>query len=78
MFIKSNTQHVIVEGLVSNLQMYVICVCFSYAGIQHIVCWFLCFLCLGLVIPILPVYLNCPFLIAPSVFSNVFFIYLYF
>jgi len=30
-----------------------------------------CFVCLRLVYPVLPVSLDCPFLIAPSVFSNV-------
>ena len=32
-----------------------------------------CFVCLCLVCPMLPVSLNCPFLIAPSVFANVYF-----
>jgi len=34
---------------------------------------FLCFVCLRPVYPVLPVSLDCPFLIAPSVFSNVYF-----
>ena len=37
----------------------------------HIVLCF-CFVCLRLVYPMLPVSLDCPFLIAPSVFSNVY------
>ena len=43
---------------------------FAYSGVQHIL-WFF-FLCL--VYPILPVSLNCPFLIASLVFSR--FIYI--
>ena len=39
---------------------------FSHIGVQHILCYV--FLCL--VYPMLPVYLDFPFLIAPSVFSN--------
>jgi hypothetical protein len=31
-----------------------------------------CFVCLRLVYPMLPVSLDCPFLIAPLVFSNVY------
>jgi hypothetical protein len=53
---------------------------FTYSGVQHILCcvialffFVLCdcsvFLCL--VCPMLPVSLDCPFLIAPAVFSNV-------
>ena len=37
----------------------------------HTVLW-LCFDCLRLVYPMLPVSLNCPFLIVPAVFSNVY------
>ena len=44
---------------------------FAYSGVQHILCCALfCFCCL--VHPMLPVSLDCPFLIAPSVFSNVY------
>ena len=42
--------------------------CFlGYSGVQHLLC------CVfpRLVYPMLPVFLDCPFLIAPSVFSNV-------
>ena len=37
---------------------------FAYCGVQHILC---CIPCLRLVYPMLPVYLDCPFLIASSV-----------
>ena len=49
--------------------MYVICVC-----LRNTYCVVLCFffVCLRLVYPVLPVSLSCQFLIAPSVFSNVF------
>jgi hypothetical protein len=39
----------------------------AYSGVQHIL--FSVFL--RLVYPLLPVSLDCPFLIAPSVFSNI-------
>ena len=42
---------------------------FANSGFQHMLCCV--FLCL--VYPMLPVALDCPFLIAPSVFSNVYF-----
>jgi hypothetical protein len=45
---------------------------FAYSGVQpHIV---LCFwlACLRLVCPLLPVSLDCQFVIAPSIFSNVY------
>jgi hypothetical protein len=58
----------LVEGLMSYLRY--LCL-FSYSGVQHILCCF-CFVYLGLVYPMLPVSLDCPYLIAPSaVFSNV-------
>jgi hypothetical protein len=41
---------------------------FAYSGVQHI----LCCVFLRLVYPVLPVSLDCPFLVAPSVFSNVY------
>ena len=43
---------------------------FVYSGVLHI----LCCVCLRLVYSMLPVSLDCPFLIAPSVFSNIYFI----
>ena len=46
--------------------IYVSCVCPT-----HIVLYY-CFLFLPLVYPMLPVSLDCPFLIAPSVFSTVY------
>ena len=42
---------------------------FAYSGIQHIVCCVF----LRFVYPMLPISLNCPFLIALSVFANVYF-----
>ena len=48
---------------------YLRCLClFAYSGGQHI----LCCVFLRLVNPMLTVSLVCPFLIAPSVFSNVY------
>jgi hypothetical protein len=37
---------------------------------------FFSFVCLHFVYPMLPVSMDCPFLIAPSVFSNVYFVYM--
>jgi hypothetical protein len=43
----------------------------TYSGVQtHVFCF--CFACLRLVYPRLPVSLDCPFLIAPSVFCSVY------
>jgi hypothetical protein len=42
-----------------------------YGSVQHIVLCF-CFVFLCLVCPMLPVSLDCSFLITPSVFSNVY------
>ena len=51
---------------------------FAYSGVQHILCCvfvlFVFVLCL-IVYPMLPVSLDCPFLIVPSVFSNVYILY---
>ena len=46
---------------------------FAYSGIQHILCcgFVLFVFVLCLVFTMLPVSMDCPFLIAPSVFSNV-------
>ena len=56
-----------VEGLMSYLRyLYLL----AHSGVQHILyCGFALF-----VFVLLPVPLDCPFLIAPSVFSNVFFL----
>jgi hypothetical protein len=43
---------------------------FAYIGVQHILC--VVFVFLRLVYPMLPVSLNCPFVIAPWLFSNVY------
>jgi len=52
----------------------------TYSGVQHILCCVFCFvlsyLCLNsekaIFLSMLPVSLECPFLIVPSVFSNVY------
>jgi hypothetical protein len=54
-----------VGGLVSYLRH--LCL-FAHRGVKHIVCCVF----LRLVYPMLPVSLDCPFLIVPSVFSNVY------
>jgi hypothetical protein len=43
---------------------------FTYSGVQHILCCV--FVLLVFVLSLLPVSLDCPFLIAPSVFPNVY------
>jgi hypothetical protein len=45
---------------------------FTYCGVQHLLWFCFVFVCFRLVYPMLPVSLDCPFLIAPSVFSNVY------
>ena len=57
----------LLEGLMSYLRY--LCL-FVYSGVQHILCCVFVFL--RLVYPMVPVSLGCPFLIAPSVFSNVY------
>ena len=57
---------------VGELVSYLRYLClFAYGGVQHMLfvlfVFILCFVC-----PMLPVSLDCPFLIAPSVFSNVY------
>ena len=52
---------------------------FAHSGVQHILCWsclflfvfFFCFF-LRLVYPMLPVFLDCLFVVASSVFSSVY------
>ena len=46
---------------------------FVYSGVQHILSCVFCFVFIRIVYPMLSVSLDCPFMIAPSVFSNVFF-----
>ena len=48
--------------------LFMLCVCLHIVVSTHIVLYF-CFVCLRLVYPMLPVSLDCPFLIAPPVFS---------
>jgi hypothetical protein len=52
--------------------LYTLCyLCFCvHSGVLHILCF--CFVFLRLVYPMLPVSLNCPFLIGPLGFSNVY------
>ena len=45
---------------------------FTLSGVQLALCCVYWFVFLRLVYPMLPVSLDCPFLIAPSVFSNVY------
>ena len=52
--------------------IYVICACLLIVSVQHILRCVFCFVCLRLVCPMLSVLLDCQFLIAPSVFSNVY------
>ena len=53
--------------------IYVICGCLRIV-VSNTYCVVFLFVCLRLVYPILPVSLECPFLIATSAFSNVYFI----
>jgi hypothetical protein len=55
---------------------YLRCLCLlAYSGVQHILCCVFVFVFVfRLAYHMLPVSLHCPFLIAPSVFSNVYFI----
>ena len=45
---------------------------FAHSGVEHILCCVFAFVFLRLVYPMLPVSLECPFLVANSVFSNVY------
>ena len=45
---------------------------FAHSGVQHILCYVFVLFFLCLVYPLLPVSMDCPFLIAPLVFSNVY------
>ena len=57
---------------VGELMSYLFNVCLFAWCPTHIVLCF-CFVCFRLVYPMLPVSPDCPFLIVPSVFSNVYF-----
>jgi hypothetical protein len=60
---------------VGGLMLYLRYLClFVYSGVQHILCCV--FVSLPLVYPMLPVSLDCPLLIAPSVFSRVYITYI--
>jgi len=52
---------------------YYLCL-LTYSGVQHILCFAFVFVFLRRVYPMLPVSLDCSFMIAPSVFSNVYLI----
>ena len=45
---------------------------FAHSGDQHIFCCVFALFFFVLYMPVLPVLLDCPYLIAPSVFSNVY------
>jgi hypothetical protein len=45
---------------------------FAHSGVQHIFSCVFCCVLLRIVYPVLPGSLDCPFLIAPSVFSKVY------
>jgi hypothetical protein len=57
-----------------DIMSYLLYLClYAHSGVQHI----FCFVFHRLVYTMLPVSLNCPFLLAPSVFSNVYFLLVY-
>jgi hypothetical protein len=61
---------------VGELMSYLHYLClFSYSGIQHTLCCVFVLFVLCLVYPMLPVSLDCPFLIAPSVSLTFIFIF---
>ena len=61
-----------VGGLMSYLCYFCL---FAYSGVQHIVCCVFVLFCFSSsCVPMLPVNLNCPFLIATSVFFNIYLI----
>jgi hypothetical protein len=47
---------------------------FAHSGVERILCCSFCFVFLRFVYPMLPVFLDCPILIVPSVFSNIYYI----
>jgi hypothetical protein len=51
---------------------HVVLCLFTYGGVRHMLCCAFVFIFLRLVCTVLSVSLDCPFLIAPSVFSNVY------
>jgi hypothetical protein len=65
---------------VGGLMTYLRYLCeLAHIGVQHILCWSCLVLFVGffwfflrLVYPVLPVFLDCLFVVAPSVFSNVY------
>ena len=70
-FLNQVQLHLFVGGLMSYLRY--LCL-FAYSGIQHILCCVVCCARVRLVCPMLPVSVDCLFLIVPSVFSNVYFL----
>ena len=55
--------------------LFVLLAYINWCPIHIMLC--LCFVCRRLVYPMLPVSLDCPFLLAPLVFSNVYLTYMY-
>ena len=65
----------IVCGKAYVLLMLFVFVCIQWSPTHTVLCF--CFVFLRLMYPMLPVSLDCPFVIAPSVFSNVYLQYKY-
>ena len=64
--------HLYPQLLPGGLMSYLRYLClFTYSGVQHILCCVFALFFFRLMYPMLPVSLDCPFLIAPLVFSNV-------
>ena len=57
--------------------LFTLCL-FAHSGVQHILCCVLCLVFLHLVYHILPVSLDCPFLIAPSIFCTIYLNFIFF
>jgi hypothetical protein len=72
---KNNVRSVFISNCLQkgSYLIYVICACCIWWCPTHSVL-FVCFVCLGLVYPMLPFSLDSPFLIAPSEFFNVLFL----
>jgi hypothetical protein len=69
--IKRCSVRLYLQLFVAKLKSYLRYLClFGYSGVHHILFCVFCFACLRLVCSILSVSLDCPFLIAPSIYSN--------
>jgi hypothetical protein len=53
--------------------LFTLFIFFGYSGVQHLLCCIFVLFLFCIVYPMLPVFLDFPFLIAPSVFSNVYY-----